>query len=150
MWFSKGKPVTEIPDDVLGFVYLITNTVDGRLYVGKKTFKFSKTSYKTVTLKNGTKKRKKIKKQVDSDWMDYYGSNKELLSDIEKHGPEFFIREILHFCSSKGEMSYLELKEQVLRDVLLTDAYYNGYIMARINHSHLKKLKKTEKSENKD
>ena len=39
-------------------------------------------------------------------------------------------------------MSYMELKEQVDREVLLSDEYYNGIIQARIHHSHVKNLKK--------
>ena len=60
-WYYQGKKVNELPEDCVGFVYLITNTVSGRMYIGKKLAKFSKTTYKTVKLKNGTKKRKRIK-----------------------------------------------------------------------------------------
>ena len=59
-WTYKKKEVTEISEDYLGFVYLITNVVSGRKYIGKKLAKFAKTTYKTVTLKNGKKKKKKI------------------------------------------------------------------------------------------
>ena len=59
-WFFQGTEVTELPEECIGFVYLITNTLSGRKYIGKKLAKFSKTTYKTVKLKNGTKKKKKI------------------------------------------------------------------------------------------
>ncbi len=67
-WLFEGRVVEQLPEDCVGYVYCITNTVTGRMYIGKKLSKFSKTTYKTVKLKNGTKKRKKIKTKIDSDW----------------------------------------------------------------------------------
>ena len=61
----------ELPEDCVGFVYLITNLINDRKYIGKKLAKFSKTTYKTVKLKNGTKKKKKIRSKIDSDWQDH-------------------------------------------------------------------------------
>ena len=57
VWTYDNQPIETLPDDCVGFVYLITNTVNGKKYVGKKLAKFSKTTYKTVKLKNGNKKR---------------------------------------------------------------------------------------------
>ena len=56
LWTYNNQPIETLPDDCVGFVYLITNTVNGKKYVGKKLAKFSKTTYKTVKLKNGNKK----------------------------------------------------------------------------------------------
>jgi hypothetical protein len=78
VWLYENTHVEQLPEDCVGFVYLITNTVSGRKYIGKKLAKFSKTSYKVVKLKNGNKKRKKIKSKIDSDWQLYYGSNDQL------------------------------------------------------------------------
>ena len=64
-WYYNGNAVSELPEDVVGFVYLITNTANGKMYVGKKLAKFAKTTYKVVKLKNGTKKRKKIKSKIN-------------------------------------------------------------------------------------
>ena len=91
-----------------------------------------------VTLKNGTKKRKKIKSKIDSDWLDYYGSSEELNKDIQSLGKESFTREILFFCKSKAECSYIEAREQFARKVLESDAYYNGQISVRVHGSHIK------------
>jgi hypothetical protein len=133
-----------LPDDCIGFVYLITNQVSGRKYIGKKLAKFSRTSYKTVKLKNGTKKKKRIKSKIDSDWQTYYGSNDELNRDVEALGPENFTREILYYCSSKAECSYIEAREQFRHKVLESDEYYNGHIQVRVHGSHIKgKLKNT-------
>ena len=136
-WLYNDTPIEQLPDDCIGFVYLITNLTNGRKYVGKKLAKFSKTSVKTVTLKNGTKKKKKIRSKIDSDWMDYYGSSNELNKDIEALGKGNFRREILFYCKSKAECSYIEAREQFERRVLETTDYYNNNIMCRIHGSHI-------------
>jgi hypothetical protein len=138
MWTFNSKIVEELPENCVGFVYNITNLTSGRQYIGKKLAKFSKTSYKTVTLKNGTKKKKKIKSKIDSDWMDYYGSSIELNKDVEALGKDKFSREILFFCKSKAECSYIEAREQFTRRVLESDDYYNGQISVRVHGSHIK------------
>ena len=137
MWLYNNEELTELPDDCVGFVYLITNLTNDRKYIGKKLAKFSRTSTKTVTLKNGTKKKKKIRSKVDSDWMDYYGSSIELNKDVEALGRDSFRREILFFCKTKAECSYVEAREQFSRRVLESTEYYNNNIMCRIHGSHI-------------
>ena len=137
-WVYKDSIVNELPDDCIGFVYCITNTVTGRQYIGKKLAKFSKTTYKTVKLKNGTKKKKKIRSKIDSDWQEYYGSSVELSKDIDTLGKDKFTREILYYCKSKAETSYVEAREQFDRKVLESDEYYNGHIQVRVHGSHIK------------
>ena len=139
-WTYNDTTVDQLPEDCVGFVYLITNLKTGRKYIGKKLAKFSKTTYKTVTLKNGTKKKKKIRSKIDSDWQEYYGSSDNLLKDIELLGKENFKREILFYCTSKAECSYIEAREQFARKVLESDDYYNGHIQVRVHGSHIKKL----------
>jgi len=138
MWTYQDQIVAELPEDCIGFVYLITNLTTGRKYIGKKLAKFSKTTYKTVKLKNGTKKKKKIRSKIDSDWQTYYGSSDELSKDIALLGTENFKREILYYCRSKAECTYIEAREQFSRRVLESDEYYNGQISARIHGSHIK------------
>lgn len=137
-WYYKDELITQLPETCVGFVYLITNTTSGRMYIGKKLAKFSKTTYKVVKLKNGTKKKKKIRSKIDSDWQDYYGSSDELLKDIAQLGQENFRREVLYYCNSKAETSYIEAREQFTRRVLESDAYYNGQISVRVHGSHIK------------
>ncbi len=122
----------------MGFVYLITNITNNRKYIGKKLAKFSKTTQKTVKLKNGNKKKRKIRSKVDSDWQDYYGSSPELTRDVELLGKENFQREILYYCRSKSECSYIEAREQFFRRVLESADYYNGHIQVRVHGSHIK------------
>ena len=138
MWLYQGKEINELPETCVGFVYLITNTVSGKQYIGKKLSKFSKVTYKTVKLKNGTKKKKRIKSKIDSDWQTYYGSNDNLNKDVAQLGTDKFRREILFFCSSKAECSYIEAREQFTRKVLESDNYYNGQISVRVHGSHIK------------
>jgi hypothetical protein len=138
-WYYKDKIVEELPDSCVGFVYLITNNISGRKYIGKKLAKFSKTTYKMVKLKNGTKKKKRIKGKIESDWRDYYGSNDQLNKDVEAVGKEHFTREIIYYCESKAECSYIEAREQFRHRVLERDDYYNGQISVRVHGSHIKK-----------
>lgn len=137
MWTYQNQIVEELPENCIGFVYLITNLTNNRKYIGKKLAKFSKTTYKTVKLKNGTKKKKKIRSKIDSDWKDYYGSSPELTKDVILVGKENFSREILYYCKSKAETSYIEAREQFDRKVLESNEYYNGHIQVRVHGSHI-------------
>ena len=137
-WYYQNELVETLPDECIGFVYVITNLASGRMYIGKKLAKFSKTTYKTVKLKNGTKKKKKIRSKIDSDWREYYGSNDQLNKDVEQQGRENFRREIIYYCTSKAECSYIEAREQFSRRVLESDNYYNGQISVRVHGSHIK------------
>ena len=116
---------------------LITNTITNRKYIGKKLAKFSRTTYKTVKKKDGTKKKKRIRNKIDSDWQEYFGSSIELNKDVESLGKDNFTREILFFCRSKAECSYIEAREQFARKVLESTEYYNNNIMCRIHGSHI-------------
>lgn len=134
-WTYKNKKIDQLPDDCVGFVYLITNLVSGRKYIGKKLAKFSRTRYKTVVQKNGKKVKKRIRDKVDSDWKTYYGSNDQLNQDVKNLGEEHFKREIIFICKSKAECSYIEAREQFKHKVLESDDYYNGIINVRVGGS---------------
>jgi hypothetical protein len=136
-WIYQNTPVTELPVDCVGFVYLITNNLSGKKYIGKKLAKFAKTTYKVVKQKNGIKKKKKIRSKVDSDWLTYYGSNEQLNKDVQTYGKENFTREILYYCKSKAECSYIEAREQFSNRVLESTDYYNGQISVRVHGSHI-------------
>lgn len=128
-WTYQGKTVDSIPEGVIGFVYLITNITNDKKYIGKKLTQFKKTK---PPLKGKTRKRRTT---VESDWRDYWGSSDYLNEDVKSLGTDKFTREILYYCTSKAELSYLEAKEQFDREVLLTDEYYNGIINCRIGGS---------------
>jgi hypothetical protein len=131
MWLYNNSPLEIIPDDAYGYVYLITNTISGRKYIGKKLFWFRKT--KVV---KGKKKRLK----VESDWRNYWSSSDEVKKDVDTYGVDNFIREILHICPNKGLCNYLEAREQMDRRVLESDNYYNGQIQCRVHRTHIKNL----------
>jgi len=138
VWLYENTEIETLPEDCVGFVYLITNKLSGRKYIGKKLAKFSKISYKVVKLKNGNKKKKRIRSKTESDWQLYYGSNDQLNQDIQELGSDNFTREILFYCRSKAECSYIEAREQFNHRVLESDDYYNGQIVCRIHGSHIK------------
>jgi len=132
-WTYQGKPIDTLPEDCEGFVYLITNTTNGKQYVGKKLAKFKKTR---PPLKGRINKRRS---KVESDWKDYWGSNDHLLEDVAQLGENKFTRQILYICNSRGAMSYLEAREQFERRVLESDEYYNGIINVRVGGSRILK-----------
>lgn len=128
MWLYDGKPFSEdMIGDFVGFVYVIINEANGRSYVGKKNFTKSKTFQKN---------KKKKRTRVSSDWESYTGSSDALNADIEKGHKVSKI--ILHLCTSKGRMSYLETKEIIIRDAILKENYYNVWFSCRVRKSHLK------------
>lgn len=131
-WTLEGVDVTDdLVEGYVAFVYLITNLETGRKYIGKKRLQFIKT-------RSVKKKKKRVK--VPSDWKEYYGSNKELIQDVETLGALKFKREILRLCKTLGESTYYEAYEQFTRQVLLNpEDYYNEWIMCKIRRSHLPK-----------
>lgn len=135
MWQHDGRPFDDA-GDWHGFVYVITRTDTGRAYVGQRKF-LSRTT--RPPLKGKKKRRVTV---AENDWRDYWGSNEELLRERAELGESAFRREIIHLCRSKGEMNYLELREQVVRDVLLhPESFYNSYVGGRIHRRHVASLK---------
>ena len=126
-WTYKGKPVKELPEWCAGFVYEITNTHNGKKYIGKKLAKFKRSRR---PLKGRVNKRRYT---IPSDWQDYFGSSNALLEDIDKIGKEKFKREILFYCKNRGECNYIEAREQFNHKVLESDEYYNGHIRVRVH-----------------
>jgi hypothetical protein len=130
VWTFENQPFDAPKQDQYGFVYIITNLVTGRQYIGKKLFWFKKTRQV---------KGKKKRYLVESDWRDYWGSNDELKRDIEELGIDKFSRAILYLCVNKGECSYQEAKLHFEHDVLRhADRWYNAWIMVRVHRKHLK------------
>jgi hypothetical protein len=127
-WTHNGVEFTsELAEGYFGFVYLITHTLTGRMYVGKKFFTKSKT-------KQVKGKKKKIR--VESDWADYYGSNEQLLNEVKGKESEY-TREILHLCKSRSECAYWETWQIFNRHALLSEQYYNQWVSCKIRKNHL-------------
>lgn len=128
-WTYNGQEFTEeMIGESYGYVYIIVNKTNNRKYIGKKFF--SKAGYKTVK-----GKRKKIRKA--SDWLTYYGSNKELQEDVKTLGAENFDREILFLCTTRSECSYRETMEIFNRGALLSEDFYNSWVSCKIHKAHV-------------
>ena len=132
-WTYKNKTITDIPEGIIGFVYLITNITNNRKYIGKKLTQFKRSK---KPLKGRTNKRRYT---VESDWKDYYGSSDELTADVELLGKDKFKREIMFWCSSKSELSYIEAREQFTHKVLESREWYNGHIRVRLHQKGILK-----------
>lgn len=120
------KEGVELGEDAYGFIYEITNTVNGKVYIGKKQCMYRK---KKRPLKG--KKKNRIHME-ESDWKTYTSSSNYLNEDIVKYGKDKFIFKIIKQCYSKWELAYFEIKEQIEREVLLSDRFYNGIMNVRI------------------
>jgi hypothetical protein len=136
MWLYKGEQFTsEMIEDWVGFIYLITDQSNDMKYVGKKLL----TSKRKLPPLKGKKRRRTVVKETD--WQKYYGSSEEVKLMVEEKGADNFHREILTLCKSKGELGYLEAKYQFENDVLLRDDFYNGIIQCKIHRNHVRSLK---------
>ena len=113
------------PADYFGFVYLVTNTRTGRMYIGKKSM-WSTTRKKVKNRKN----RKVIVKE--SSWRTYTTSSKTINAEII--AGEQFKFEIISLHKTKGDLTYTEVEQLVLRDTLRKRfpngerMYYNAMI----------------------
>lgn len=128
-WVLSGKADIEDfnPDDWFGFVYRVTNTLNGMQYLGKKQFKSH-----TRKIVKGRKNRKRVSKE--SNWKEYLTSSTHVHDAIEEHGKENFKFEIIELCETRGDLSYREVElqweEKVLEATLPNGdmKYYNKAI----------------------
>ena len=132
MWTYNDKLYDTTPEDYQGFVYIITEFDTGKKYIGKKNF------WRPKILPKNSKRARRVRTRVESDWKIYYGSNKEIQALVESKGQENYKREIIRLCKTKGEMSYFEAKAQFDNNVLLSDEWYNEFIGCKIHSKHLK------------
>ena len=124
MWKYKNKLLKEIPEGALGFIYKI-RFADGTYYIGRKNF-YSERRVKVI----GRKTRKKVVRE--SNWKVYNSSSivvKERIANGEKH-----TKTVMHICATKACIQYMEVKEQVMHDVLCDPKSLNGNIMMRLFH----------------
>ena len=126
-WIYLERPfVGDDVRDFFGFVYRITNLINGRKYLGRKYF----WSFRTP-------KGKKRKVKQESDWRNYYGSCPELKEDIIKYGKQNFSRTILSLHKTKGKTNFEETRQLFVNGVLTESldtgepAYYNSNILSR-------------------
>lgn len=132
MWIYKDNEYNDTPEEYQGFVYLITELDTDKKYIGKKNF------WRPKTLPKNSKRNRRVRTRVPSDWLEYFGSNKQVQELVESKGEENYKREIIRLCKTKGEMSYYEAKMQFELDVLLREDYYNEFIGCKIHSKHVK------------
>ena len=134
-WLYRGEEcsgIEELPENLHGFVYKITNLNTGKIYIGRKIL------YNTLTKKLTKRElaeqtgpgRKPIKKKVikESNWLSYWGSSKLLLEDVKTLGKDRFEREIIKLAFSKKQLTYYELHYQCVFEVLLIDSYNSNIL----------------------
>jgi hypothetical protein len=124
-WIIKED---NIPPEAIGFIYRITNTTNNYKYIGKKLLKFKTTKQ---PLKGRTNKRRGTK---NSNWETYTGSCDTLNKDILEIGKDKFKFEILHWCKSKLELSYMEVKYIIDANAIFSVEYYNQYLGCRLRN----------------
>jgi hypothetical protein len=134
-WIFRGEIFTEKDIDKFeGFVYIITNELDNRKYIGRKYF------YSIRKVKG-----KKRRQRSSSDWQKYYGSSERLKADIKEHGKKYFRREIISLHTTRGDCNYEEVKQQFLHNVLEEDEFYNDNISGKYHRKpkHIIESRKT-------
>jgi hypothetical protein len=142
-WTYKGKYITELsdmPEDVFGFIYKITNGKTGQFYIGKKQVvsirkrKFGKKE--TAALQDKRMKKYEMVTK-ESDWSSYRSSNKEVTNWFITDGiPNEDINdqlklEILRFCTNKKSLTYYELQEQFSHNVLADELSLNDNLLGK-------------------
>lgn len=136
MWLYENEVIEKIedfPENTFGFIYKITNKETGKFYVGKKQLisqtnvKLGKKELALLPTQRGKKPTKKLVTK-ESNWKEYWGSNKFLLEDIQLLGKDNFTREILVICPSKKLLTYWELAMQCKYDVLQENSYNDNLL----------------------
>jgi hypothetical protein len=132
-WLYEYVPLQDdFTTNDYGFIYKITNLETNKFYIGKKSFvhnKKKKLTKKEIAEQTGPGRRSTTKvEQVDSGWRNYWGSSKELLTDVKSLGKDKFEREIIRFCPTKKQLTYYEVCYQISYLVLFTDSYNDNIL----------------------
>lgn len=139
-WTYKEKEISEIsnfPDNTFGFVYMVTHKPSGKAYIGKKVLFHNrklKLGKKEIAEYAGVVGRRPSYKLIvkESDWKTYWGSNKPLLNLIKEEPIKNFDRHILYCCSSKKQLTYFEIKYQMIYQVLeKPEEFFNDNILGK-------------------
>lgn len=147
-WTYKGQIITELedmPKDVFGFIYKITNGKTGQYYIGKKqVVSIRKRNFGKKEIAALPDKRMKKYEMVvkESDWKTYRSSNTDvrmwfienelaLKEDRREDINNQLKIEILRFCSNKKSLTYYELQEQFAHDVLADELALNDNLLGK-------------------
>lgn len=147
-WTYKGQLITELsdmPENVFGFIYKITNGKTGEYYIGKKqVLSVRKRNFGKREIAALEDKRMKKYEYVtkESDWKEYRSSNKVVKGWFDENetalneGRNNDINDrlelrILRFCSNKKSLTYYELQEQFAHDVLADEDSLNDNLLGK-------------------
>ena len=125
-WLWEGNHIKdeEVPENAVGFIYMIQHIPTGKYYIGKKNL-FSK---RTLPPLKGMKRKRKVIKE--SDWKSYMSSNQwikaEASADITS-----FKKKILQFCYSAKSLTYYELYWQMKYNVLADENSLNDNLLGK-------------------
>ena len=129
-------------NDYEGYIYMTSFLDVNRQYIGKKNFfhntnvKLGKKELAALPTARGKKPSKKLVTK-ESNWKDYWGSNKELIQDVKELGPEHFECLILRLCKTKKQLTYFEVHYQCTSDCLLGANSYNDNILGKFYRKDL-------------
>ena len=119
-WTYQGKILEEAPEDMYGFVYMIT-TPEGLKYIGKKQF------FSIRRKKVPGKTRRKVTRK-ESDWKTYSSSSDIIKKMLKSSGTDGFKFEIVILCETKGQQGYAEEYLQFLYHALPDVGFVNNAI----------------------
>lgn len=124
-WLYKGCELTDdmIPSKAQGFIYIITHLPTSKKYIGRKL----------LTKAHRRQKNKKvIRTRVESDWREYWSSSPEVKQLVEQEGTDNFVREVLVFADTKGQLNYLEEKFLYCVGALESENWLNSNIRSKM------------------
>jgi hypothetical protein len=130
-WKLPPTESQDVPQNALGFIYVITNKITNKKYIGKKLLVNKK---KRKPLKGRVNSRRYL---VESDWQTYTGSSPILNGDIEKYGKDSFDFQILSFQPSKLMLAYHETKTIIDTNAIFSNEYYNEVLNCRFRNKKL-------------
>tara|TARA_Y100001980_G_C14481774_1_gene260162 strand:+ start:347 stop:799 length:453 start_codon:yes stop_codon:yes gene_type:complete len=129
--------ISDFPDNTFGFVYRVVHKPTGKAYIGKKVLYFQrkvKLTQKDLKMYEGVVGRKPSYKLAikESNWKDYWGSNKLLKEVMDLEPIENFERHIIKTAPNKKLLTYYETKYQFIYQVLENpDEYFNDNILGK-------------------
>jgi len=133
----KIGDITQFPENTFGFVYIVTHKPSGKSYIGKKVLyhsKKQKIGKRELEKLQGVVGRRPSYKMVikESDWLNYYGSQKEIKRLLLEGKKDEFERTILRLCPDKKSLTYFEVKYQMIYQVLeKPDEFFNDNILGK-------------------
>ena len=139
-WIYKATPmedITQFPDNTFGFVYMTTHKPTGKSYIGKKVLfhnQKKKLGKKELAALTGVVGRRPSYRLVvkESDWKTYYGSQTDIKQLLVKGKKDEFERTILKCVETKKQLTYFEIKYQMLYQVLeKPNEFFNDNILGK-------------------